>query len=165
MAASKWQTGRVLWWADVEGLCGGLEQAGSDKAAATAVGWLPLGVSEQAYIGGNGGMEEWKEEREWKRKGGQDARCEVWDWLEEGKGGNGRSRKTSGSPERDLVVSRPRSLCTSPLLAPDRRRTARDLDNNYDDISRQQEWQIKTALPCFALFYWRGLQRVSSCAA
>lgn len=43
----------------------------------------------------------------------------AWDWLEGREGGcNGRSRKTSGSPERDLVVSRPRSLCTSPLLAP-----------------------------------------------
>lgn len=50
-------------------------QAGSDKAAAAAVGWLSLGVSEQAYIGGgNGG---WKNGRKGGNGSGRGAGCSL----------------------------------------------------------------------------------------
>lgn len=95
-------------------------------------------------------------------EGEQDARCEVWDWLEEGRG-------AMEDREKLLEARKETWLCRDPeayaRLHSDRRRTARDLDdNNCEDISRQQEWQIKTTLPCFAPFLLpaRYLQRVSS---
>lgn len=68
-----------VWWF-VCRQAGRQRQGGSSDSC-----WLVVvGVSKQAYIGGNGRMEG----REgMQAEGEQDACCEVWDWLEGREGG------------------------------------------------------------------------------
>lgn len=160
---------KVVWWFVCSKQQASSRQAGRQRQGGRNSCWLVVVGCVGTSLHRGGGMGDGRMEgREgMEAEGEQDARCEVWDWLE----GNGRSRKTSGSPERDLgcVATQKLMHVSTACPPPDRRRTARDLDdNNCEDISRQQEWQIKNHSTLFRSLgpsYWRDicyLQRVSS---